>query len=184
MLLTSSEFKRLVKKELSRLDEGCGSEAAGSGKCGSCASGGGCGCSTHDDHHEDPGYDVVYSSEIPHPDEIVSGYSDDISVVDNPYDGYSYDSDNLSREETLDMVERLAAMTSCPKTRQALLNAVEEVEYATGESGLDLDMNMSDMDIESHDLTHDYQDSLQGEDSYMPPLPQNEIPMPTRRGGG
>ena len=149
-MLTVSQFKRIVRKEIDRLDEGCGAVAAGGSKCGPCASGGGCGCSGHDDHDHSDGadYDVIYTSEMDHPDEIVSGYSDDLGLSIDPYDTYDMGPKHVGerqghvpREETLDMVEELAGMTSCPKTRAALLAVVDELEYATGESGEDLDMD-------------------------------------------
>ena len=147
MLLTPSQFKKIVKKELERLDEGCGSEAGGGSKCSSCSSGGGCGCSGHDDHN-DADYDIIYTSEMDHPDEIVSGYSDDLGLSVDPYDTYDVEpmhtsrpTGHVPREETLDMVEELANMTSCPKTRQALLDVVDQLEYMTGETGEDLDMD-------------------------------------------
>ena len=145
-MLTASQFKILVKTELSRLSEGCGEEAAGGSECSSCASGGGCGCSGHGQEEVMPPYDVVYSSDIPHPDEIVSAYSDELIPSMDSYERGEYGTDpmyepagHISREETLDMVEELANMTSCSKTRQALLGVVDQLEYMTGESGEELE---------------------------------------------
>ena len=126
MKTTQFNLRRIIKEELSRvISEGCGCGCGGLGGCSS---------------NEEPkiGYEVEWQSDDDGFSEYtLSGGGDHNPDCKDPYcdhpshshhqHGHNKDDDTFSKSEALELVAKIAQMTTCPVTQQALMDIVEDL---------------------------------------------------------
>ena len=123
MKIYANQLKRIIQEELSLLTEGCGEAADTGEKCSACSSGHACPCA--DDHNHEGFGDIVVDS--------------------------GEDEKLLSKVEALRIVTVVAQNTSCPVTRSALLDVVEDLGVDDGEEWSLDDSDDEEWSISGHE---------------------------------